>query len=103
MPALRLFGRKWLAASDDLVFPCVFEIGFRLIWLVLVACAVDHSWPTVEGCGEGRLAVQIYLLGTLSLIIINIVLLVVLVNRSAQGSISETDARRWVVPILVVK
>lgn len=32
MPALRLFGRKWLVASDDLVFPCLFEIGCRLVW-----------------------------------------------------------------------
>lgn len=35
MPALRLFGRKWLAASDDLVFPGLFEICFRLLWYVL--------------------------------------------------------------------
>lgn len=32
MPALRLFGRKWLAASDDLVFPGLFEVCLRLLW-----------------------------------------------------------------------
>lgn len=32
MPAIRLFGRKWLAASDDLVIPGLFEISFRLLW-----------------------------------------------------------------------
>lgn len=32
MPALRLFGRKWLAASDDLVFPGLFEVSLRTLW-----------------------------------------------------------------------
>ncbi|GBP24777.1 hypothetical protein EVAR_79624_1 [Eumeta japonica] len=31
MPALRLLGRKWLAASDDLVFPSIFELLFRFV------------------------------------------------------------------------
>lgn len=32
MPSLILFGRKWLVASDDLVFPGIFEFVFRFIW-----------------------------------------------------------------------
>jgi hypothetical protein len=32
MPSLTLFGRKWLVASDDLVFPGIFEFVFRFIW-----------------------------------------------------------------------
>lgn len=32
MPALELFGRKWLAASDDLVYPGLFEIFIRVVW-----------------------------------------------------------------------
>lgn len=84
MPALRLFGRKWLAASDDLVFPCLFEVVFRAVWLILFAFAVDQSWRTIDQCADGRLPVQIYLLGSLSLVVVNILLSVLLVNRSAQ-------------------
>lgn len=86
MPALRLFGRKWLAAADDLVFPCVFEVVFRVVWLVLFAISVDQSWGTIEQCPDGRLPVQIYMLGSLALVVINILLSVLLVNRSAQVS-----------------
>lgn len=32
MPALKLFGRKWLAATDDLVYPGLFELFIRLVW-----------------------------------------------------------------------
>ncbi|XP_021709577.1 sn1-specific diacylglycerol lipase beta [Aedes aegypti] len=104
MPALRLFGRKWLAASDDLVFPCVFEIVFRIVWLGLISCVTSTYWSVTAECDEqAGLAVRIYLVGTLALISINIVLLVLLVNRSAQGSITEVQKRRWVAPLLVVK
>ncbi|XP_037041693.1 diacylglycerol lipase-beta-like isoform X1 [Bradysia coprophila] len=103
MPALRLFGRKWLAASDDLVFPCLFEICFRVVWLALIACVTNNYWITTENCTEGGLAVRIYMIGTLALIGINLILLVALVNRSSQGSITDTHARRHVAPLLVCK
>lgn len=32
MPAIKLFGRKWLAATDDLVYPGLFEIFIRTVW-----------------------------------------------------------------------
>lgn len=86
MPALRLFGRKWLAASDDLVFPCLFEVVFRIVWLILFAISVDQSWETIDQCSDGRLAVQIYLVGSLALVAVNILLSALLVNRSAQVS-----------------
>lgn len=104
MPALRLFGRKWLAASDDLVFPCLFEIVFRIVWLGLISCVTSTYWSVTAECDEqAGLAVRIYLVGTLVLISVNIVLLVLLVNRSAQGSISEALKRRMVAPLLVIK
>lgn len=39
----------------------------------------------------------------MSLLSAVILVLVALVNRSAQGSITDTDARRHVPPILIVK
>lgn len=95
MPALRLFGRKWLAASDDLVFPCLFEVVFRVVWLILFGVAVEQSWQTINQCADGRLPVQIYLLGCLALVVINILLSALLVNRSAQVSeLGEREGRR---------
>lgn len=86
MPALRLFGRKWLAAADDLVFPSAFEVGFRIIWLILLSVAVNNSWAVIDQCADGRHEVQTYLIGSLTLVCINIILSVALVNRSAQVS-----------------
>ncbi|XP_039446380.1 diacylglycerol lipase-beta-like isoform X1 [Culex pipiens pallens] len=104
MPALRLFGRKWLAASDDLVFPCLFEIVFRIVWLGLISCVTSTYWSVTAECDEqAGLAVRIYLAGTLVLISVNMVLLVLLVNRSAQGCITEVQKRTLVAPLLVVK
>lgn len=73
-----------MAAADDLVFPSVFEVVFRIIWLILLSVAVDTSWPTIEQCPEGRYEVQAYLIGSIALVSINIILSVALVNRSAQ-------------------
>ncbi|XP_055703840.1 diacylglycerol lipase-beta-like isoform X2 [Phlebotomus papatasi] len=103
MPALRLFGRKWLAASDDLVFPALFEICFRVVWLILIAFVFEHYWEYTLSCVEDGLGVQIYLAGTMVLIILNILLLIALTNQSARGSITETYLRRYVGPILVCK
>lgn len=32
MPGMVLFGRRWAIASDDLVFPGVFELFLRVLW-----------------------------------------------------------------------
>lgn len=58
---------------------------------------------TAECDEQAGLAVRIYLAGTLVLISVNMVLLVLLVNRSAQGCITEVQKRTLVAPLLVVK
>lgn len=32
MPSMQMFGRKWLAGTDDLVFPGLLELLMRGIW-----------------------------------------------------------------------
>lgn len=32
MPAIKLFGRKWLTATDDCVYPGLFEVFIRIAW-----------------------------------------------------------------------
>ncbi|XP_025832678.1 sn1-specific diacylglycerol lipase beta [Agrilus planipennis] len=103
MPAIRLFGRKWLAASDDLVIPGLFEITFRVVWLILIALVYvryyNHTWR----CDSGGDYIRAYLNGMVVLLVVQIVVLIALVNRSAQGSITDESARRHVPPLLLLK
>lgn len=46
---------------------------------------------------------RVYMLGVVTILACNMILLVPMVNRSAQGAILETAARRMVAPILTVK
>uniref|UniRef100_A0A336MWK3 sn-1-specific diacylglycerol lipase n=2 Tax=Culicoides sonorensis TaxID=179676 RepID=A0A336MWK3_CULSO len=103
MPALRLFGRKWLAASDDLVFPCLFEFFIRILWLSLLICGSRTYWRITNDCEKDGLSIRIYVISTIVIICVNLVLCLMLVNRSAQGSITETNKRRLVGPLLVIK
>lgn len=103
MPAIRLFGRKWLAASDDLVFPGLFEISFRTLWLILIAIVYTKYYEYTWECTSGGEYVRIYIIGMMSLLSLVILVLVALVNRSAQGSITDTDARKHVPPLLLLK
>lgn len=103
MPALRLFGRKWLAASDDLVYPGLFEVGLRGAWLALMGCVCGRVWPRTFACAQGGAYVRAYLAGVLTLLSANVLLLAALVNRSAQGAVTDVHARRHVAPLLLAK
>ncbi|XP_013180657.1 PREDICTED: sn1-specific diacylglycerol lipase beta isoform X2 [Papilio xuthus] len=107
MPALRLLGRKWLAASDDLVFPSIFELLFRFVWLVLIALVVEVLIPITWQCSsEGWLGgafVRLYLCGTLALQATLLLLLAALALHSAKGTITDVDARKMVAPLLLLK
>nr|XP_034840765.1 sn1-specific diacylglycerol lipase beta isoform X3 [Maniola hyperantus] len=107
MPAIRLLGRKWLAASDDLVFPSIFELLFRFVWLVLIALVVEVLYPITWQCQtedwHGGSFVRLYLCGTLTLQACLMLLLAALAQQSARGTITETDVRKLVSPLLLLK
>ncbi|XP_069704996.1 diacylglycerol lipase-beta-like [Periplaneta americana] len=103
MPALKLFGRKWLVSSDDLVFPGIFELVFRFVWLVLLSLATASYLPSTWQCEHGGVFVRVYLIGVLAVLVCNLLLLLPIINRSAQGSIVDTQARRLVAPLLTIK
>lgn len=103
MPALRLLGRKWSAASDDLVFPGLFEISFRFIWLVLMILVMVRYYPYTWDCSVGGEYVRAYLIGMITLLSLIILLLIVLVNRSAQGAVMDLETRKCVPPLLLFK
>lgn len=104
MPALRLLGRKWLAASDDLVFPSIFELLYRFVWLVLIAVVCSTLFPATWSCGAGvARTVRLYLAGTAALQALLVVLLAAVASQSARGTIAEVRERRFVAPLVLVK
>uniref|UniRef100_A0A8C6VXG1 Diacylglycerol lipase-beta n=1 Tax=Nothobranchius furzeri TaxID=105023 RepID=A0A8C6VXG1_NOTFU len=44
MPGMVAFGRRWGIASDDLVFPGIFELFLRVIWYVSLLCLCGFHW-----------------------------------------------------------
>ncbi|XP_059057188.1 diacylglycerol lipase-beta-like [Achroia grisella] len=103
MPAIRLLGRKWLFAADDLVFPCVIEIPFRIVWLVLISLVVAHEYENTWLCnstGPDGWLVRLYLCGTLVLQVVLLLLLPILAYQSARGTI--TTPRKLVPPLIYI-
>ncbi|XP_076766853.1 diacylglycerol lipase-beta [Xylocopa sonorina] len=103
MPAIKLFGRKWLAASDDLVYPGLFEIFIRTVWLILIGIACSRYYQYTSTCQSGGELVRAYLLGVIAFLLTSKCLMLVIVKQSAKGTIMETKARKYVEPLLTVK
>ncbi|XP_034942156.1 sn1-specific diacylglycerol lipase beta-like isoform X2 [Chelonus insularis] len=103
MPAMQLFGRKWLAATDDLVYPGLFEIFIRVVWFVLIGIACLRYYGETWTCKVGGELVRVFFGGELVILGVITILVFVIVNHSARGSITDTYARRFVEPLLTVK
>ena len=103
MPAIKLFGRKWLAATDDLVYPGLFEIFIRAVWLILIGAACYKYYEYTWSCHLGGELVRIYLFGEIAFLITSMLFMLVIVRHSAKGSIMDTKARKYVEPLLTVK
>lgn len=50
MPALRLFGRRWLLAGDDVPAPATFLATFHLIWLIILSVWIADFNGRGEQC-----------------------------------------------------
>ncbi|XP_003701851.1 diacylglycerol lipase-beta isoform X1 [Megachile rotundata] len=103
MPAIKLFGRKWLAATDDLVYPGLFEIFFRTVWLMLIGGACYKYYEYTWSCRLGGELVRVYLLGEAVFLLISIIFMLVIVRHSAKGAIMDTRARKYVEPLVTAK
>lgn len=71
--------------------------------LSLLACATSRYYPLTYECQNGGDFVRFYLIGMLTILAAVMVTLVLLINRSAQGAITDTAARRLVPHILAFK
>lgn len=69
-----------------------------------MSCVINKYWHNTyaESCDHG-LAIRIYLAGIIAIICVNLVLMVLIVNRSAQGGITDTEDRWMVAPLLTFK
>ncbi|XP_032669809.1 sn1-specific diacylglycerol lipase beta-like isoform X1 [Odontomachus brunneus] len=103
MPALKLFGRKWLAATDDLVYPGMFELFIRIVWLTLIGVACARYYENTWNCRLGGDLVRAYLIGEAVVLSIVTLLTLVIIRHSAKGAIMDTHARRYVEPLLTIK
>lgn len=74
-----------------------------LFRLILIAIVHVEYYESTWQCEKGGDYVRAYVIGMMSLLSIIIVVLCLLVNRSAQGSITNVEARRHVPPILLLK
>ena len=70
-----------------------------------MSCVINKYWNNTyaESCDKHGLLIRIYLVGIISIICLNLILLVFIVNRSAQGGITDTQRRWLVAPLLTVK
>ncbi|XP_017792702.1 PREDICTED: sn1-specific diacylglycerol lipase beta-like [Habropoda laboriosa] len=103
MPAIKLFGRKWLAATDDLVYPGLFEIFIRAVWLILITTACIRYYAYTWRCQLGGELVRVYLIGELVFLVTSILFILIIARQSAKGTIMEARDRKYVEPLLTIK
>lgn len=68
-----------------------------------MSCVLCRYYQWTFNCLTGGLLVRIYLIGIVIMHSVIILLVMILVNRSAQGAIYDTKARRIVPHLLVAK
>lgn len=101
MPGLVAFGRRWGIASDDLVFPVVFELFIRVIWWIgMLVLYVKNKGQFV--CTGGGL-LHSYLIVLLILLSVIILALSAIVYVSMQGTITNPGPRRSIPTLIYVR
>ncbi|XP_021375697.1 sn1-specific diacylglycerol lipase beta-like isoform X2 [Mizuhopecten yessoensis] len=102
MPGLIMFGRRWGIGSDDFVFPVLAEIFLRLAWLIAMSIVFHIHQNEPQNCSGGTL-LQAYFIGALFLLCLTIVLDIIIVYTSMQGSIMYPYPRKRMPRLLYVK
>lgn len=129
MPALKIFSRKWLAATDDLPIPCTFELLWRCIVLIFASITLQRYWTffeanviisnstddnflhnttqdnetTISCLTSDVIFIKTYLIGLNAILLLNLPLLLIMIWCSARGSMTDIDSRRAVVPLVYFK
>jgi sn1-specific diacylglycerol lipase len=64
---------------------------------------INKYWHKTNTCDEHGFMIRIYLASIITIICINLILCVLLINRSAQGAITDVNERKLVAPLLTLK
>eukprot|EP01100_Stratorugosa_tubuloviscum_P011473 TRINITY_DN5122_c2_g1_i1.p1 TRINITY_DN5122_c2_g1~~TRINITY_DN5122_c2_g1_i1.p1 ORF type:complete len:695 (-),score=293.77 TRINITY_DN5122_c2_g1_i1:15-2099(-) len=92
MPALALFGKRLKIGSDDLIFPSCCGAFIKLIWCL--SLGLLYAGLVFESeCSETRLATT-YLLGALITNLLGLLIDIILIIISLQGTTFEPKSRR---------
>ena len=103
MPALRLCGRSWLVALDDLVVPSFLLSFLHVLWLCILATAhAKMSKSLKETCGKvGEKALD-WVFVSLSLFFLAASVEFLICFESSKGKILEPNKRRRAIPLLII-
>uniref|UniRef100_H3D1S2 Diacylglycerol lipase-beta n=1 Tax=Tetraodon nigroviridis TaxID=99883 RepID=H3D1S2_TETNG len=98
MPGLVVFNRRWGIASDDFVFPGLFELFIRVLWWIGAMTLFTYHSGRFD-CNGGAV-LHTYLVGLLVVLGLIILSISAIVYVSAQGTITNPGPRRS-IPALV--
>nr|XP_045000297.1 diacylglycerol lipase-beta isoform X2 [Jaculus jaculus] len=101
MPGMVLFGRRWAIASDDLVFPGVFELFLRVLWWLGSLTLYLMHRGKLDCAGGVLLSTYLIVLLVLLAVIICIVLAIVCV--SMKGTICNPGPRKSMSKLLYIR
>uniref|UniRef100_A0A8D0P750 Diacylglycerol lipase-beta n=1 Tax=Sus scrofa TaxID=9823 RepID=A0A8D0P750_PIG len=101
MPGMVLFGRRWALASDDLVFPGVFELFLRVLWWIgILALYLQHRGKL--DCPGGAL-LSSYLIVLIVLLALIICTMSAIVCVSMRGTICNPGPRKSMSKLLYLR
>ncbi|XP_068422227.1 diacylglycerol lipase-beta isoform X1 [Eschrichtius robustus] len=101
MPGMVLFGRRWAIASDDLVFPGVFELFVRVLWWMGILTLYLVHRGKLDCPGGVLLSSYLIVLIILLAVIIGTVSAIVCV--SMKGTICNPGPRKSMSKLLYVR
>ncbi|XP_054426191.1 diacylglycerol lipase-beta [Pteronotus mesoamericanus] len=101
MPGMVLFGRRWAIASDDLVFPGLFELFLRVLWWIGIVTLYVRRRGELDCTGGAPL--RSYLIVLIVLLAIIICAMVAIVGVSMRGTICNPGPRKSMAKLLYVR
>ncbi|XP_045682173.1 diacylglycerol lipase-beta [Phyllostomus hastatus] len=101
MPGMVLFGRRWAIASDDLVFPGLFELFLRVLWWIGILTLYVRHRARLD-CAGGVL-LSSYLIVLIILLAVIICTVSAIVGVSMRGTICNPGPRKSMSKLLYVR
>ena len=100
MPALRLFGRRWLLSSDDLPLPMAGLMLVHTVWCVIILVVYERAHRTLRQDCKGGKRAMVWLFTTFGCYFLALLVEVILLHTSLKGRIMEPGKRK-LVPYLL--